>query len=82
MTFNRILFPIDFSEHSQKLNAEVEWLAARFNATVTLLHVFEIPSSWYGGADAPMLSGEDIVAFADEEKRRCRIIPSSYRNRA
>jgi len=70
MTFNRILFPIDFSEHSRKLNAQVEWLAARFNSTVTLMHVFEIPSSWYGGAAAPMLSGEDIVAFANDEKQR------------
>jgi nucleotide-binding universal stress UspA family protein len=34
------------------------------------MHVFEIPSSWYGGADAPMLSGEDIVAFANAEKQR------------
>ena len=49
MTFNRILFPIDFSEHSQKLNAQVEWLAARFNSTVTLMHVFEIPSSCMAG---------------------------------
>jgi nucleotide-binding universal stress UspA family protein len=70
MKFKRILFPIDFSEHSQKLNEEVEWLAARFNSTVTLMHVFEIPSSWYGGADAPMLSGEDIVAFANNDKQR------------
>jgi nucleotide-binding universal stress UspA family protein len=57
MKFDRILFPVDFSESSRTLNAQVEWLAARFNSTVTLLHVFEIPSSWYGGADAPMLSG-------------------------
>ncbi len=70
MKFNRILFPVDFSDHSTKLNSQVEWLAQRFNSKVTLLHVFEIPSSWYGGADAPMLSGEDIVAFANDEKLR------------
>jgi nucleotide-binding universal stress UspA family protein len=70
MTFHRILFPIDFSEHSQKLNAQVEWLAAKFNSTVTLMHVFEIPSSWYGGTDAPLLSGDGIVAFANDEKQR------------
>jgi nucleotide-binding universal stress UspA family protein len=70
MKFDRILFPVDFSDYSQKLNAQVEWLAHRFDSKVTLLHVFEIPSSWYGGADAPMLSGEDIVAFANEEKQR------------
>ena len=70
MKFDRILFPVDFSDCSQKLNTQVEWLAQRFNSKVTLLHVFEIPSSWYGGADAPMLSGEDIVAFANEDKQR------------
>ena len=70
MKFDRILFPVDFSDHSVKLNTQVEWLARRFNSKVTLLHVFEIPSSWYGGADAPMLSGEDIVALANDEKMR------------
>ena len=60
MNFQRILFPIDFSESSQKLNDQVEWLAGKFDSHVTLLHVFEIPSSWYGGADAPMLTGDDI----------------------
>jgi nucleotide-binding universal stress UspA family protein len=70
MKFDRILFPVDFSDYSRKLNGEVEWLAQKFNSKVTLLHVFEIPSSWYGGADAPMLSGEDIVAFANDEKQR------------
>ena len=70
MKFHRILFPVDFSDYSQKLNGQVEWLAQRFNSKVTLLHVFEIPSSWYGGADAPMLSGEDIVAFANDERQR------------
>lgn len=70
MKLNRILFPVDFSNYSIALNPQVEWLAEKFNARVTLLHVFEIPSSWYGGADAPMLSGEDIVAFANDEKQR------------
>ena len=70
MKFDPILFPVDFSDYSQRLNPQVEWLAQQFNSKVTLLHVFEIPSSWYGGADAPMLSGEDIVAFANDEKQR------------
>jgi nucleotide-binding universal stress UspA family protein len=70
MKFDRILFPVDFSGTSKKLNCQVEWLARRFNSRVTLLHVFEIPSSWYGGADAPMLSGEDVVEFANQEKQR------------
>jgi len=72
MRFEHILFPVDFSDQSRKLNAEVEWLAARFNSKVTLLHVFEIPAGWYGGGDVPMLSGEDIVSIANDEKQRLR----------
>jgi len=70
MKFDRILFPVDFSNTSQKLNSHVEWLAKRFNSRVTLLHVFEIPASWYGGADSPMLSGQDILEYAEQEKQR------------
>jgi nucleotide-binding universal stress UspA family protein len=70
MKFDRILFAVDFSEESQRLNSEVEWLATRFNSKVTLMHVFEIPSSWYGGAEAPVLSGVEIAALANEERQR------------
>lgn len=75
MRFDRILFPVDFSEQSQNLNSQVECLAQKFHSRVALMHVFEIPSSWYGGADAPMLSGEDIVAFANAEKATLQNYP-------
>jgi nucleotide-binding universal stress UspA family protein len=48
MEFKNILFPIDFSDYSIALKTEVEWMAKRFNSTVTLLHVFEIPPAWFG----------------------------------
>src|SRR5271166_457831 len=41
--YRRILVPIDFSEHSKKTIFYATSFAARFNATVQLLHVFEIP---------------------------------------
>lgn len=70
MKIDHILFPADFSEQSRALNKEVEWLAAHFNARVTLLHVFEIPTSWYGGGEYPLITSEDVVAFMDAEKKR------------
>jgi nucleotide-binding universal stress UspA family protein len=70
MKLDHILFPIDFSEQSRNLNGQVEWLANRFGSRVTLLHVFEIPSSWYGDYEAPLVNTEALNAIADAEKRR------------
>lgn len=36
--------------------SEVECLARRFGSKVTVLHVFEIPATWYGSADAPLIN--------------------------
>jgi nucleotide-binding universal stress UspA family protein len=69
---DHILFPVDFSEHRPTLNREVEWLAAHFNSRVTLLHVFEVPASWYGGGDAPLMTAEDISALAEAERQRLK----------
>ncbi|HXE13505.1 MAG TPA: universal stress protein [Bryobacteraceae bacterium] len=68
MTFNHILFPIDFSEHCRRLNPEVEWLASRFGSRVTLLHVFEIPISWYGTGESPLPDAAWFQTFVDLEK--------------
>ncbi|MBV8904449.1 MAG: universal stress protein, partial [Acidobacteriia bacterium] len=65
MKMDHILFPIDFSDHSHALNAEVEWLASHFHSQVTLLHVFEIPTSWYGGGEASLINGEEIAAYIE-----------------
>lgn len=75
MKFEHILFAIDFSEESKRLNSDVEWLATRFNSKVTLMHVFEVPSSWYGGVEAPILSGVDIAVLANEERQRLQDYP-------
>ena len=52
------------------MNAEVQWLAARFQSYVTLLHVFEIPTSWYDTGESPLITGTDILAYADSERKR------------
>lgn len=72
MRIDHILFPVDFSDHSRMLNSEVEWLASHFHSRVTLLHVFEIPTSWYGGGEAALINSEDILAYAESEKQRLK----------
>ena len=51
-TFEKILFPVDMSDHCTATAPFVEALARKFNAVVTLLHALEIPpayfTDWYG----------------------------------
>jgi nucleotide-binding universal stress UspA family protein len=70
MKFDHILFPVDFSDHCRGLNSEVEWLASRFGSRVTLLHVFEIPASWYGTGEAPLIHPEFLRDFVASEEQR------------
>jgi universal stress protein A len=41
--FKRILVPIDFSEHSERTASYAAKFASRYDATVQILHVFEVP---------------------------------------
>ncbi|MBV9106877.1 MAG: universal stress protein [Verrucomicrobia bacterium] len=41
--YSRILVPIDFSEHSKKTVSYATRIATRYNSTIYLLHVFQIP---------------------------------------
>lgn len=43
LPFKKILFPVDFSEHSIGAARYVEAFAGRFDAALTLLHVAELP---------------------------------------
>lgn len=69
MKLNNILFPVDFSESSLALNGDVEWLANRFAAKVTLLNVFEIPISWYGSGEAGIVTPDCFREFSETAKR-------------
>lgn len=72
MKFDRILFPIDFSERSCLLNKDVEWMATRFGSRVTLLHVFEIPAAWYGSCEASFIDPDLFTAVADSARDRVK----------
>ncbi len=65
MKFENILFPLDFSERSLGMASEVESLARRFGSKVTVLHVFEIPATWYGTAEAPTINANCFQEFFD-----------------
>jgi universal stress protein A len=43
LAYDRILVPIDFSEHSKRTVSYATRTAARHNSTIYLLHVFQIP---------------------------------------
>jgi universal stress protein A len=72
MKFNHILFPLDFSDHSQAVKKEVEWLANRFDSRVTLLHVFEIPATWYGSCEASYFNPECLFSLKDAAEQRLK----------
>jgi nucleotide-binding universal stress UspA family protein len=72
MKFEHILFPVDFSERTARLNPSVEWMATHFDSRVTLLHVVEIPSNWYGASDAPLLTAKSFQAISESAKSRLR----------
>lgn len=75
MKFNNILFPVDFSNCSRALNPEVEYLANRFNSDVTLLHVFEVPFTWYGSGEAPLMSAECLQTYLKDVRQRLQQYP-------
>ncbi len=72
MKLNHILFAVDFSENSRRLNYQVEWLAQKFQSQVTLLHVFEIPVSWYSGMNPPIFGASEIGRLRDAEQKRLK----------
>jgi len=51
MAFRHILFPVDFSDRSELVRPLVKALAQECNARLTLMHVVQIPTGWYGGVD-------------------------------
>jgi nucleotide-binding universal stress UspA family protein len=72
MKFKHILFPVDFSGRTRYLDAEVERMANHYGSRVTLLHVFEVPTAWYGPSDAPLITTESFGAFLEVAKQRLK----------
>lgn len=79
ISFPRILFPVDLSQQSREAASFVTALAKRYQSQVSLLHVVEVPPSWYGASgeaaiccwmDMPELMEtrrNELAAFRKEE---------------
>jgi nucleotide-binding universal stress UspA family protein len=72
LVYKRILVPIDFSEHSKKTISYATRFASRYNATVQLLHVFEIPDNAatpYGRQPQTCNQNKSQVDAAEQDAR-------------
>ena len=52
ITFQRILFPVDFSERTAAIVPAVKAMAKRFDSEVIILHVVDLPSVWVASPEA------------------------------
>ena len=52
ITFQRILFPTDFSSQSTAIVPAIKAMAKRFGSEVVVLHVIDLPLAWYGASEA------------------------------
>jgi len=50
--FARIVFPIDFSDRCAAVAPAVRAMAKRFGSEIVVLHVIDLPPSWYGTPEA------------------------------
>ncbi len=65
-TLKSILVPVDFSEPSDAALATAVELAKQYNATLTIVHVFDLPPA-YAGMDVPPM---DLMAPMVEAARK------------
>jgi len=69
MRFERILFPVDFSDQSRSSASFVKAMANRFQSEVVMLNVLELPTVWYGAGEGwvPPFDEDQMRAEADEK---------------
>jgi len=74
ITFQRILFPVDFSKQDHEAAPFVKAMAARFRSEVILLHVVGVVPAWYGATEADSLNPiADLKSLMEEcTQRLCR----------
>ena len=73
LEIKRILFPIDFSEYCRGAIAYAEALAGRFDAELTVLHVFEPPAYNSVPADLRRIEIEEMEDWLGPDRRYFRI---------
>jgi nucleotide-binding universal stress UspA family protein len=67
--FRQILFPVDFSEQNVAMAPDVAYMAARYMARVTMMHVLEVPAGICPGW--PEYPGMiDLPAMIEDRRQR------------
>lgn len=69
MKYQRILFPVDFSDRCRAAAPFVSAIAKRDGASVTLASFIEAPVLWYGAAEAPCIPELSIPLWIEESER-------------
>ncbi len=72
--FKNILCPVDFSSSSQHALTVAEELATSFEASLTIVHVWQLPA--LGSPEAP-ISGDVIQSFVDDAQRMLAEVTSA-----
>ena len=52
ITIKRILFPVDFSDQCRAVVPCVKAMATRFDSELVILHVLDLPQTWFGSPEA------------------------------
>ena len=69
MKYERILFPVDFSDRCRTVAPFVSAIAKRDGASVMLANFIEIPALWYGAVEAPCLPELALPHWTEESER-------------
>lgn len=67
--FDRILFPVDFSEESRRAVPFVRAAVDQFRAELLVMHVLEIPNSYYAATDFAGWEAMRITTEAQDTRR-------------
>jgi len=65
MPFTNILFPVDFSDRCRAMALQVKAMCDRFQASLTVLHLVQVPVNAYATVEAP-----NMFQFPIEEMKR------------
>ncbi|MGD1069585.1 MAG: universal stress protein [Bryobacteraceae bacterium] len=79
MPFTSILFPVDFSERSRAIVPHVKAACARFQASLTMLHLVEVPAMAYGTPEAPVVFEFPLEEMKETaEEKLCYFAESEF----
>ena len=78
MKYERILFPVDFSERCRAVAPFVSAIAKHDGASVTLVHFIEVPMMWYGAAEAPCLPELTLPHWIEEAEHSLTFFAAEF----